>query len=225
MPLNTFGMIKNSMATYNFYVRMDGDTYGPYTAKQVVELELLDDVLVTEESMDGQWLPASKFNFEDMVRKESEVNGDIGASAINEYGEFHRPSTLNDSYQSSQNTQRTGFYSSSSGHSIYSNQNSELNKWNWGAFFFNWIWGVSNGVYWPLIFIVVNFIPYVGGIISLIICILLGINGNQMAWKAKQGTTTFDSFIKTQKKWSQVGLWAFCICLILGVLIGIAAAF
>lgn len=56
--------------TYKFYVQMDGETYGPYSAKAARNLELLDDILVTEESMNGQWLPASKFDFDDMVRKE-----------------------------------------------------------------------------------------------------------------------------------------------------------
>lgn len=57
--------------TYKFYVQMDGETYGPYSASAVRDLELLDDILVTEESMNGQWLPASKFDFDDMVRKET----------------------------------------------------------------------------------------------------------------------------------------------------------
>lgn len=55
---------------YKFYVQMDGETYGPYTAREIRDLELLDDIMVTEESMNGQWLEASKFDFEDMVRKE-----------------------------------------------------------------------------------------------------------------------------------------------------------
>lgn len=45
--------------TYKFYVQMDGHTFGPYTARAIRELDLLDDILVTEESMNGQWLPAS----------------------------------------------------------------------------------------------------------------------------------------------------------------------
>lgn len=49
---------------------MDGQTFGPYSARAIRELELFDDILVTEESLNGQWLPASKFDFDDMVRKE-----------------------------------------------------------------------------------------------------------------------------------------------------------
>lgn len=48
---------------------MDGDTFGPYTAKQIQELQLMDDILVTEESM-NEWLPASRFDFNDMAKKE-----------------------------------------------------------------------------------------------------------------------------------------------------------
>ena len=48
---------------------MDEDTFGPYTAKQIQELQLMDDILVTEESM-NEWLPAGRFDFNDMAKKE-----------------------------------------------------------------------------------------------------------------------------------------------------------
>ena len=48
---------------------MDGDTFGPFTAKQIQELQLMDDILVTEESM-NEWLPAGRFDFNDMAKKE-----------------------------------------------------------------------------------------------------------------------------------------------------------
>ena len=59
--------------TYKFYVQMDGEIYGPYSAQGIRDLDLLDDILVTEESMNGQWLPAARFDFDDMVRKESGI--------------------------------------------------------------------------------------------------------------------------------------------------------
>jgi len=59
------------MSAYKFYVQMDGQTFGPYSAREIRDLDLLDDVMVTEDSMNGQWLPAAKFDFDDMVRKES----------------------------------------------------------------------------------------------------------------------------------------------------------
>lgn len=220
MHVKQFGMI-NMATIFNFYVKMDGETYGPYSAKQVVELELLDDVMVTEESMNGEWLPAAKFDFDDMVKKESGYSPESSSAVINEYGEVQRSSTK--PYHSNEQVNSTTAYSNQTTSSFH-NQEQELNKWNWGAFFFNWIWGVCNGVYWPLILIVISFIPYAGGLISLVICVILGMKGNQMAWSAKQGTTTFYSFMETQKKWSKAALWVFCISLALGLLIGIAAA-
>lgn len=54
---------------YKFYVQMEGQSYGPYTVKELMELPLLDDTLLTEESMNGEWLPARRFDFEDMLKK------------------------------------------------------------------------------------------------------------------------------------------------------------
>lgn len=97
-----------------------------------------------------------------------------------------------------------------------------LNTWNWGAFCLSWIWGVCNGIYWPLIMIACNFIPYIGVLLSLAICIFLGIKGNEMAWtNAKQKGTDVYSFENTQGTWNMVGLILFFVFILLGVLRGI----
>lgn len=84
------------------------------------------------------------------------------------------------------------------------------NKWNWGAFCFSWIWGIFNGLYWPLVIIVANFIPYVGIVISLGICIFLGLRGNKLAWKAWNAAPDVEarkeSFNHVQKKWNDAGI-------------------
>lgn len=82
----------------------------------------------------------------------------------------------------------------------------EIKGWNWGAFFFGWIWGVFNGVYWPLALIVTSFIPYVGVLISLGGRIALGINGSEWAWKAIQWSSV-DEFKRIQRKWALAVLW------------------
>lgn len=93
-----------------------------------------------------------------------------------------------------------------------------LNKWNWGAFCLSWIWGVCNGIYWPLIMIACNFIPYVGLLCSLGICVYLGVNGNEMAWvNAKQKRTDIYSFESTQSAWNMVGLILFSIGMLFSV--------
>lgn len=48
---------------------MDGQEFGPYSASEILKLEITDDILVTEKSM-SEWLPAVKFDFKDMARKE-----------------------------------------------------------------------------------------------------------------------------------------------------------
>lgn len=49
---------------------MDGETFGPYSVRELMGLDLLDDTLVMEESMNGEWHHASEFDFEDLLRKE-----------------------------------------------------------------------------------------------------------------------------------------------------------
>ncbi|MDR1525833.1 MAG: FHA domain-containing protein [Tannerella sp.] len=89
----------------------------------------------------------------------------------------------------------------------------ELNSWNWGAFFFGWIWGVFNGVYWPLVVL----IPIVGQIAALIINIVLGIKGNVWAWKGKYWKD-FDHFKKVQKAWAMWALYIFIGSIVLSIL-------
>ena len=70
----------------------------------------------------------------------------------------------------------------------------EVDRWNWGAFYFGWIWGVFNKVYISLVQLVTNILAFglslIGlGIIaplftlaSLGIGIWLGVKGSRMAW-------------------------------------------
>lgn len=54
---------------YRFYIRMDGDVFGPYSAKGMMELDLLPDIMVTEASIDT-WQPAENFDFANLAKKE-----------------------------------------------------------------------------------------------------------------------------------------------------------
>ena len=65
----------------------------------------------------------------------------------------------------------------------------ELQRFNWGAFLFTWIWGIGNNSYIAfLIFPIGLFaiIPFVGWIFPFAFSIWLGSNGNELAWKNKQ---------------------------------------
>lgn len=185
---------------------MDGATYGPYSAKEVRDLQLMDDILVTEESM-SEWLPAGRFDFDDMAIKEFRAS-------VNEDGTINRPQ-----YGTPINPVRPAMHSMPSAQPHYASTYTdgvpnEIKGWNWGAFFFTWLWGVCNGVYWPLVLIVVNFIPYVGQLISLGCSIALGINGSEWAWKAKSWSSIAE-FKRIQHKWTMAGVWIIVIAVVL----------
>jgi hypothetical protein len=93
-----------------------------------------------------------------------------------------------------------------------------LNKWNWGAFWFGWLWGVCNGVYWPLI----TLIPYIGQIAALIICFILGANGSRYAWDNFNGTAT--AFDAKQASWAKAAGICFIISIVIGIIAGIVIA-
>lgn len=70
----------------------------------------------------------------------------------------------------------------------------EIDKWNWGAFYFGWIWGIFNKVYLALIQLVANIFAFalsvsgLGVIASFFtlasfgIGIWLGVKGSRLAW-------------------------------------------
>ncbi len=72
----------------------------------------------------------------------------------------------------------------------------ELDKWNWGAFFLNWIWGLCNGVYISLLVMV----PFIGPIMVIV----LGAKGSQWAWQKKVWRDV-EHFKAVQKKWAVAG--------------------
>ena len=93
-----------------------------------------------------------------------------------------------------------------------------LNKWNWGAFCLGWIWGVGNGVYWPLI----TLIPYVGQVAALIIIFILGANGSRYAWKKYTGSAA--DFDAKQHSWAVAGGIYMLVVIIVSFFAGIAIA-
>ena len=85
-----------------------------------------------------------------------------------------------------------------------------VKRFNWGAFLFTWIWGISNKSYmtfWALV-------PYFG-IVWAFVC---GIKGNEWAWKNKKWVSVED-FNNTQKKWAVVGSILFSIILSIALIV------
>ena len=50
----------------------------------------------------------------------------------------------------------------------------ELDRWNWGAFFLNWIWGIGNSTYIALLM----FVP----LVNIVMIFVLGAKGSRWAW-------------------------------------------
>ncbi len=83
------------------------------------------------------------------------------------------------------------------------NMPAEVNKWNWGAFLMNWIWGLGNRTYIALLCL----IP----VVNLVMIFILGAKGSQWAWKNKKWDSV-EQFIRVQGLWTAFGF---------GMLVGI----
>jgi len=181
------------MSKYQFYVKMEGDVYGPYSIDEVRDLGLLDDTEVMESSL-GEWHPACCYDFDDLYMQE---HGFIVA----EDGQVHR-GPRHGVNNGNTNGNGNGTNTSSSQDPHYCPPSAK--GWSWGAFFFSWLWGICNDVYWPLIML----IPVVGQIAGLIIVFVLGANGKEMAWKnGNWRTEDVAEFNRKQDGWSSAAGW------------------
>lgn len=95
-----------------------------------------------------------------------------------------------------------------SGQGSYAEVPYEIEKWNWGAFLLNWIWGIGNGVWISLLM----FVPFVNFIMPFV----LGAKGSKMAWQNRRWESV-EHFQKTQKTWMYWGLGLFAAGLILSI--------
>lgn len=86
-----------------------------------------------------------------------------------------------------------------SGHGSYAVVPYEIKKWNWGAFWLTWIWGIFNKSYIALLM----FLP----VVNIIVPFYLGAKGNELAWRNKQWYNV-DEFKDCQRRWSIAG-WIF----------------
>lgn len=105
----------------------------------------------------------------------------------------------------------------------FDNIKSLKKKFNWGAFFLGWIWGLFNRSYITLIQLPVVFIPKIGGLISLGLAIFFGIKGNEWALKNKNFKSSF-AFIKYQKILSIIGFLLSCTVFILCMIVAEVSA-
>lgn len=106
-------------------------------------------------------------------------------------------------------TQGSAPYDNSSGMGSRSHVPPEILKWNWGAFFLNWIWSIGNGTFIGLL----TFVPVLG----LFMPFVLGAKGSRWAWQNHRWESVA-AFQRVQRRWAQLGA-AF-----VALFIGMAAA-
>jgi Cytochrome oxidase complex assembly protein 1 len=89
----------------------------------------------------------------------------------------------------------------------------EIDRWNWGAFLLNWIWGVGNNTFIALL----TFVPFFG----LIMPFVLGAKGSGWAWRNGRWDSV-EHFKRVQRAWAIWGVvvWLGAIALFGGIIGG-----
>jgi hypothetical protein len=89
----------------------------------------------------------------------------------------------------------------------------EIDRWNWGAFLLNWIWGVGNNTFIALLM----FVPFVG----LVMPFVLGAKGSRWAWRNGRWDSV-EHFKRVQRLWAIWGvvIWLGTIALFGGIIGG-----
>ncbi len=84
----------------------------------------------------------------------------------------------------------------------------EVDRWNWGAFFLNWIWGLAHNT--PIAMLC--FVPCVGMFMPFV----LGMKGSAWAWQNKRWDS-IDQFRRSQRLWGLAGLALIAFFVLCGV--------
>ncbi len=95
-------------------------------------------------------------------------------------------------------------------------------KFNWGAFYWSWLWGIFNNSFITLIIIPIAFIPVAGALAVLGLQIWFGIKGNEWAWQNKRWQS-IDQFHEVQKSWA-ISVIVFTLVLLGLAVLGIIAS-
>lgn len=92
----------------------------------------------------------------------------------------------------------------------------ELDRWNWGAFLLNWIWGIGNGTFIALLM----FVP----IANVIMPFVLGFKGSRWAWRNRRWRSA-EHFRRVQRLWAIWGVvvWIGSIAVVAGIFFSVMA--
>jgi hypothetical protein len=86
----------------------------------------------------------------------------------------------------------------------------EIDRWNWGAFLLNWIWGIGNNTFIALL----TLVPFFG---TVIMPFVLGAKGSKWAWRNGRWDSV-EHFKRVQRSWAIWGavIWVGVILLYAG---------
>ena len=89
----------------------------------------------------------------------------------------------------------------------------EIDRWNWGAFLLNWIWGIGNNTFIALL----TFVPVVGFVMPFV----LGAKGSRWAWRNGRWDNV-EHFKRVQRLWAIWGavIWVAVIALFVSIFVG-----
>jgi hypothetical protein len=93
----------------------------------------------------------------------------------------------------------------------------EIDKWNWGAFLLNWIWGIGNNTLIALLM----FVPFFGFIMAFV----LGAKGSAWAWRNRKWDS-IEHFKTVQRKWAlwALAVYALAVLAAIGIFFAVASA-
>jgi hypothetical protein len=108
--------------------------------------------------------------------------------------------------------------SNTSGHGVATVLPREIDRWNWGAFLLNWVWGLGNNT----VIALVMFVP----IVNMVMPFVLGAKGSAWAWRNKRWET-LDHFKRVQRLWAIWGVvaWIILLAVIAASWFGVTALF
>src|SRR5437899_373958 len=94
----------------------------------------------------------------------------------------------------------------------------EIDRWNWGAFLLNWIWGIGNNTFIALLM----FVP----VVNFVMVFILGAKGSSWAWRNKRWESV-EQFKAVQRRWAKWGavVWVAAVAGFVGLFFVIAASF
>jgi hypothetical protein len=93
----------------------------------------------------------------------------------------------------------------------------EIDRWNWGAFLLNWVWGVGNNTFIALLM----FIP----LVNLVMPFVLGVKGSSWAWRNRKWDS-IEEFRRVQRNWTKWALiiYAAGVLLLIGIFFAVTAS-